>query len=74
MRNHGLVLCRAADGGWSLHAPGSTDEAIREGDSIILLSGEAEWDGTLGRWSRPTRDDYEEAWMHLLGIDERGRR
>jgi hypothetical protein len=36
-----LVLCQsdAGDGGWSLHAPGSTDEAIAEGIALALASG-----------------------------------
>lgn len=33
-----LVVCESADG-WSLHAPGSTDEAIARGDSLALASG-----------------------------------
>lgn len=39
-----LILCRsdAGDGGWSLHPPGTTDEAIANGDARILASGEAE--------------------------------
>lgn len=34
-----LVLCESADG-WSLHAPGSTDEDIASGDAPYLVSGE----------------------------------
>lgn len=34
-----LVLCESADG-WSLHAPGSTDEQIASGDAPPLASGE----------------------------------
>ena len=36
-----LVLCRsdAGDGGWSLHAPGSTDEDIATGEAPSLTSG-----------------------------------
>jgi len=33
-----LVLCESPDG-WSLHAPGSTDEAIACGDAPYLVSG-----------------------------------
>lgn len=33
-----LVLCTSADG-WSLHAPGSTDDAIASGDAPYLVSG-----------------------------------
>lgn len=45
-----LVLCESADG-WSLHAPGSTDEQIASGDAPYLLSGP----GT------PSDADYAEA-------------
>ncbi len=36
-----LVVCRSdtGDGGWSLHAPGSSDEAIATGDAPALVSG-----------------------------------
>jgi hypothetical protein len=36
-----LVLCESdtGDGGWSLHAPGSTDEQIASGDAPYLASG-----------------------------------
>lgn len=43
----GLVVCRSADG-WSLHAPGSTDEEIASGDLPYLACGEGE----------PTEADY----------------
>ena len=33
-----LVLCESPDG-WSLHAPGSTDEAIASGDAAYIISG-----------------------------------
>lgn len=36
-----VVLCESADG-WSLHAPGSTDEAIACGDAPALVTGEGE--------------------------------
>ena len=45
-----LVICRSADG-WSLHAPGSTDEEIASGDARYLVSGEGE----------PTKADYARA-------------
>lgn len=45
-----LVLCESADG-WSLHAPGSTDDDIARGDAPYLVAG----DGS------PDEDDYEEA-------------
>lgn len=51
-----LVLCESPDG-WSLHAPGSTDEDIASGDAPYILSGPGE----------PTRADYEEAWRLYLG-------
>lgn len=62
----GLVLVRsdAGDGGWSLHAPGSTDEDIAEGDAPALLTGEAEM-GEDGEWSAPTAADYAEALVRL---------
>lgn len=41
------VLCQSADG-WSLHAPGSTDEAIASGDAPYLVRGPGE----------PTAADY----------------
>lgn len=46
-----LVLCRSdrGDGGWSLHAPGSTDDEIATGDAPYLVSG---GDG------EPTEADY----------------
>ena len=34
-----FVLCESADG-WSLHAPGSTDEAIASGDAPVLVCGD----------------------------------
>ena len=61
-----LILCRsdAGDGGWSLHPPGTTDEAIASGDARTLASGEAECDGA--GWDRPNAADYREAW-HEIG-------
>lgn len=61
-----LVLCRSdrGDGGWSLHAPGSTDEAIACGDAPPLLTGEAERTES-GDWSRPNDADYAEAARRL---------
>lgn len=46
-----LVLCESPDG-WSLHAPGSTDEAIACGDAPYILSGEGS----------PSEQDYAEAF------------
>jgi len=45
-----LVLCQSADG-FSLHAPGSTDEEIANGDAPYLVSGPG----------KPTDADYERA-------------
>lgn len=45
-----LVLCESPDG-WSLHAPGSTDAQIADGDAPYLVSGAGE----------PTPADYAEA-------------
>ena len=62
-----LVLVRsdAGDGGWSLHAPGSTDEAIASGDAPYLASGDAEMED--GEWSRPDEQDYRAALTALAG-------
>lgn len=56
-----LVLVRSdtGDGGWSLHAPGSTDDDIASGDAPYLLSGNAKM--INGVWSRPNEQDYEQA-------------
>lgn len=51
-----LVLCQSADG-WSLHAPGSTDEDIASGDAPYLASGDGE----------PTEADYADAIAKLAG-------
>ncbi len=55
-----FVLCRSdhGDGGWSLHAPGATDEAIACGDAPPIISGPSEWD--KGDWDRPNAADYAE--------------
>jgi len=57
-----LVLCRsdAGDGGWSLHAPESTDDEIAEGTTDVILAGDAKQNED-GSWSRPTRADRERA-------------
>jgi len=49
-----LILCRSdmGDGGWSLHAPGSTDVEIAEGDALPLATGTSR---------RPTAADYADA-------------
>lgn len=56
-----LVLVRSdrGDGGWSLHAPGSTDEEIADGTASALASGPAE--KIDGEWSRPNASDYARA-------------
>ena len=35
------VVCYSdsGDGGWSIHAPGSTDDEIAEGTALALVSG-----------------------------------
>jgi len=55
-----LILCRSdeCDGGWSLHAPGSTDDEIACGDAPPLLSGPSDCDPVTGRWLRPNAEDY----------------
>lgn len=49
-----LALCVSPDG-WSLHAPGSTDEQIADGSAPYLASGEGE----------PSAADYEAARAEL---------
>lgn len=60
-----LVLCRSdvGDGGWSLYAPGSTDEDIATGDALCLMSGPA--DRTAEGWDRPNQADYRAARLRL---------
>jgi hypothetical protein len=57
-----IVLCRSdnGDGGWSLYPPGTTDEEIRSGKVLPLLSGEAEL-ADDGEWDAPTAFDYARA-------------
>ena len=57
-----LILVRSdmGDGGWSLHAPGSSDEDIAEGVARALASGTAAMDAD-GEWDAPTEADYVEA-------------
>ncbi len=52
--NDDLVLCKSPDG-WSLHAPGSSDDDIATGESPYLASGNGE----------PTAEDYAHAWEVL---------
>ena len=52
MNRLGLIVCYSDnDDGWSLHAPGSTDEEIAYGDAPYILSGPGE----------PTQADYDAA-------------
>jgi hypothetical protein len=61
-----LVLCRsdAGDGGWSLHAPGTTDSQIALGEGLLLsgtaarIPGDDEHDA---EWDAPTQADYDKA-------------
>jgi len=62
MTTNDLVLCTSPEG-WSLHAPGSTDEDIAAGDAILLASGEG----------RPDAADYARALADLAGIRELAR-
>lgn len=49
-----LVLCESTDG-WSLHAPGSTDDEIAAGDAPYLVCGDGD----------PTAADYRAALLEL---------
>ena len=62
-----LIVCRSdtGDGGWSLHAPGSTNEQIASGDAPYLVCGPAEWDAETQEWSRPNEGDYRIALIEL---------
>ena len=64
-----FVLCRSdrGDGGWSLHAPGSTDEDIASGDAPPLICGTSLMVGQ--RWQRPDADDYVGAEEALAARD-----
>jgi hypothetical protein len=50
-----LVLCESPDG-WSLHAPGASDEQIACGDAPYILDGSGE----------PTEADYDEAFRRWV--------
>ena len=54
-----LILCRSdmGDGGWILHAPGSTDEDIAEGNAPALVSGRSR--------RGPNEADYADAFRQL---------
>jgi hypothetical protein len=60
-----LVRSNLGDGGWSLHAPGTTDEEIAEGDGL-LVCGEAERDSD-GEWNRPNAEDFKQA-RNILAV------
>jgi hypothetical protein len=62
MTHEDFTLCRSdqGDGGWSLHAPGATDEEIACGDKPALASGPSEFDSRNG-WLRPNLLDYLDA-------------
>ena len=57
--DHDFVLARsdAGDGGWSLHAPGTTDEDIATGEAPALTSGPS-GKNRGGKWLRPNARDY----------------
>lgn len=57
-----LVLCESPDG-WSLHAPGSTDEQIASGAAPALADGP--WTDETRETGRPTAADYQEALYEL---------
>ena len=61
-----LVRSDAGDGGWSLHAPGSTDDEIASGDAPPLVSGPSDTDRD-GEWERPDGADYADAMFKLSG-------
>lgn len=52
-----LVLCESPDG-WSLHAPGSSDDEIAAGDASYLVCGDGE----------PSATDYAAALRVLVEI------
>jgi|APGre2960657404_1045060.scaffolds.fasta_scaffold00356_7 hypothetical protein len=56
-----FILTRSdqGDGGWSLHAPGSTDEDIATGDASALVTGVSR--KRAGEWLRPNARDYTDA-------------
>lgn len=65
-----LILVRSdnGDGGWSLHPPMSTDDAIANGLAPILAEGEA--NRIDNEWDRPNDDDYELAMSKLRPATE----
>lgn len=56
-----FILTRSdqGDGGWSLHAPGSTDEDIATGEAAALVTGVSR--KRAGKWMRPNARDYADA-------------
>lgn len=68
-----LVLCRSdlGDGGWSLHAPGSTDQDIASGDAYPIATGTSRRN-RAGNWTRPNARDYSralDAWRQDIWPD-----
>lgn len=65
IRTYDLVLVRsdAGDGGWSLHATGSTSQQIAEGEAPPLVSGTAALrdPDDHNSWDAPTQKDYDRA-------------
>lgn len=66
-----LILCRSdtGDGGWSLHAPGSTDQDIATGEAPALTSG-ASGKNRHGQWLRPNRHDVAHAYIALAKMEQ----
>jgi hypothetical protein len=58
MHRYVLVRSDQGDGGWSIHAPGSTDKDIAAGDAPYLVCGKARWNDITQTWSRPNLDDF----------------
>jgi len=58
-----FILTRSdqGDGGWSLHAPGSTNEDIATGEAAALVTGVSR--KRAGKWMRPNARDYADAVM-----------
>ena len=61
MKSFTLVRSDRGDGGWTLHAPGATDEDIATGAAPALAAGVSR--RRCGRWLRPNFRDYADAAM-----------
>ena len=59
MTNFILTRSDQGDGGWGLHAPGSTDEDIATGEASALVTGVSR--KRAGKWLRPNARDYTDA-------------